>query len=118
MNKSSGQKFADYGGVFVLLASFGVYLLTLTPTVGLHDCGDMITSAYVLGIAHPPGYPLYTLFGKGWMTIIPIGNIAYRMNMQSALFASFTVMMMYFISLRLTTEAQRRDKSEIPNPKS
>jgi hypothetical protein len=38
------KRIADYGGVFVLLTSFGVYLKTLTPTVGLHDCGDMITS--------------------------------------------------------------------------
>ncbi|HAW50625.1 TPA: hypothetical protein DCX16_06725 [bacterium] len=43
----------------------------------------MITCAWTLGIAHPPGYPLYTLFGKLWMTIIPIGNIAFRMNMVS-----------------------------------
>ncbi|MDI6751352.1 MAG: DUF2723 domain-containing protein [bacterium] len=96
------KRFADYGAVFVLLVSFGIYLLTLTPTVGLHDSGDMITSSYVLGIAHPPGYPLYTLFGKGWMTVIPIGNIAYRMNMQSALFASLAVMMVYLIILKLS----------------
>jgi hypothetical protein len=38
------KSWVGYGGVFVLLASFGVYLLTLTPTVGLHDSGDMITS--------------------------------------------------------------------------
>jgi hypothetical protein len=44
MGKIQEQRIADYGGVFVLFASFGVYLKTLTPTVGLHDSGDMITS--------------------------------------------------------------------------
>ena len=72
-------------GLLVLFVSFGVYLWTLTPTVGFHDSGELITVAYTLGIAHPPGYPLCTLFGKLFTTIIPIGNIAYRMNMESSL---------------------------------
>ncbi|MFH0774464.1 MAG: DUF2723 domain-containing protein [bacterium] len=94
----------DYlGGFLVLFISFGVYLYTLTPTVGFHDSGELITVAYTLGIAHPPGYPLYTLLGKVFCTLIPIGNIAYRMNMESALFASLAVMMTYFITLKLFT---------------
>ncbi|MEK9150291.1 MAG: DUF2723 domain-containing protein [Candidatus Desantisbacteria bacterium] len=88
----------DYAcGLLVLFVSFGVYLYTLTPTVGFHDSGELITVAYTLGIAHPPGYPLYTLLGKVFCTLIPIGNIAYRMNMESALFASLAVMLVYFI---------------------
>ncbi|MBU1262241.1 DUF2723 domain-containing protein, partial [bacterium] len=59
-------------GLVVLFVSFGVYLHTLTPTVGFHDSGELITVAYTLGIAHPPGYPLYTLFGKVFITLIPI----------------------------------------------
>ncbi|HAW50260.1 TPA: hypothetical protein DCX16_04870, partial [bacterium] len=66
--------------------------------------GELITCAWTLGIAHPPGYPLYTLFGKVWTTLIPIGNIAFRMNMESALFASLAVMMVYFITLKLTSK--------------
>jgi len=55
-----------------------------------------------LGIPHPPGYPLYMLIGKIWMTVIPIGNVAFRMNMQSAFFASLAVMMVYLIILKLS----------------
>ncbi|MBU1598794.1 DUF2723 domain-containing protein, partial [bacterium] len=95
----------DYSkGLLVLFVSFGVYLYTLTPTVGFHDSGELITVAYTLGIAHPPGYPLYTLFGKVFITLIPIGNIAYRMNMESALFASLACLMTYFITLKLTAK--------------
>ncbi len=104
-------------GLLVLFISFGVYLHTLTGTIGLHDAGDMITASYLLGIPHPTGYPLYCIFGKFFITLIPIGNIAYRMNMESALFASLAVMMTYFITLKLTTETQGIDKSEILNPK-
>ncbi|MEW6095230.1 MAG: DUF2723 domain-containing protein [bacterium] len=94
--------FIDYaGGILVFLIAFGVYLHTLTPSIGLHDAGDMVTAAYVLGIPHPTGYPLYCILGKLWVTILPIGNIAYRMNMLSALCASLACMMVYFIVLKV-----------------
>lgn len=60
MNMIARERFADYGAVFVFLASFGIYLWTLTPTVGLHDSGDMITSSYVSG--HSPSTRLSTLY--------------------------------------------------------
>jgi len=92
----------DYaGGIIVFFICWAVYLHTLTPTVGLHDSGEMITAAYVLGIPHPTGYPLYCLLGKLWMTILPIGNIANRMNLASALCASLTCMLVYFIVLKV-----------------
>ncbi|MBU1261849.1 DUF2723 domain-containing protein [bacterium] len=87
--------------LFLLLFSFLLYLLTLTPTVGLHDSGDMTTACWSMGICHPTGYPLYTIFGKLFITLIPIGSIAYRMNCLSAIFASLAVMMVYFIILKL-----------------
>lgn len=47
------------------------------------DSGELVTVAYTLGIAHPPGYPLYTLLGKIF-TYIPYGPIAWRVNFFSA----------------------------------
>ncbi|MEW6618752.1 MAG: DUF2723 domain-containing protein [bacterium] len=92
----------DYGGgILVFFISWAVYLHTLTPTIGLHDSGEMVTAAFVLGIPHPPGYPFYCLLGKLWITTLPIGNIAYRMNLASALCASLACMMVYFITLKV-----------------
>ncbi|MEW6608843.1 MAG: DUF2723 domain-containing protein [bacterium] len=113
----------DYaGGIVVFFICWVVYLHTLTPTIGFHDSGDMITAAYVLGIPHPTGYPLYCLFGKLWMTILPLGNIAYRMNLASALCASLACMMVYFITLKvgsknMSTE-QRAKSMEQKTPSS
>lgn len=92
----------DIVGVLVFLISFFTYLKTLTPDVALHDSGELITCAYLLGIPHPPGYPFYCLFGKLTMTILPIGNIAYRMNIASALCASLACLMVYFIVLEIS----------------
>jgi len=94
-------------GLLVFFTTFLVYLFTLYPTIPFHDAGDMVTSAYLLGIPHPTGYPFFTLFGKLFITIIPYGNIAFRMNVLSSLFASLAVMMVYFITRTL-----------IPNPYS
>ena len=49
------------------------------------DPSEYIFVPYILGIAHPPGYALYTLVAKLWQTVIRVGTIAYRTN----LFAAF-----------------------------
>ncbi|MEW6103772.1 MAG: DUF2723 domain-containing protein [bacterium] len=92
-------------GVFIFFGVFLVYLLTSYPTIPFHDAGDMVSAGYLLGIPHPTGYPLFTIFGKLFISIIPFGNIAFRMNVFSALFASLAVMMVYFITLKVSTRA-------------
>lgn len=86
--------------VSVFVLTLACYILTLTPTIFFGDSGEFITASYHLGIVHPPGYPLYTLFGKLFMTIIPFGDIAYRMNLMSAIFASAAAAV-FFILMRI-----------------
>lgn len=50
----------------------------------LGDSGELIISAYQLSIAHPPGYPLFTILGKIF-TFLPFGSVAWRVNLMSAL---------------------------------
>ncbi|MBI4753294.1 DUF2723 domain-containing protein [Candidatus Desantisbacteria bacterium] len=85
------------GGIIVFLVALFTYLFTLTPDIGFHDCGDMVPAVVNLGVCHPPGYPFFCLLGKLFISLIPIGNIAYRMNFLSSIFASTTVMMVYFM---------------------
>lgn len=92
-----------FAGNLVLLISFFIYLITLCPTVNVGDSGELITSSYSLGIAHPPGYPIYSLLGKIFTIISPIANIAYRVNLMSLVFASLTVFLLYLLILQLTT---------------
>ncbi len=44
------------------LISFGVYAYTMCPTVGLEDSGELAVAGDYLGVPHPPGYPIWTLF--------------------------------------------------------
>jgi tetratricopeptide (TPR) repeat protein len=87
-------------GLFVLFTSFGVYLHTLAPTVTSGDVGDHIVCSYILSIPHPTGYPLYILLGNLFCQI-PIGNIALRMNLLSAIFGALSVMVIFFLTRRL-----------------
>ncbi|MEW6620426.1 MAG: DUF2723 domain-containing protein [bacterium] len=116
--KNIKPDYGQIGGILVFLLSFFTYLKTLTPDVALQDTGELISCAYLLGIPHPPGYPLYCLLGKLWMTILPIGNIAYRMNMLSALCAGLSCMMVYFIILKLAVTSKqwtvKKDFSDSP----
>jgi hypothetical protein len=64
-----------------------VYLTTLAPDLtwanAAVDGGELITASMTLGIAHPPGYPLYVLLGKAF-SLLPLGTVAYRYNLLSA----------------------------------
>ncbi len=65
-----------------------VYLLTLAPDLTWVNFGgdgaELITASATLGIPHPPGYPVYLVLGK-LMSLLPIGSVAYRFNLLSAL---------------------------------
>lgn len=87
--------------VILFIFSFFIYLKTLSPTIFWGDSAELVTVAATLGIAHPTGYPLYTLLGK-LFTFLPFGSIAFRVNLMSGFFASLTVVFIFFISLKLT----------------
>jgi hypothetical protein len=38
-----------------------VYVITLQPTLGLEDSGELIVASDYLGVPHPPGYPIWSL---------------------------------------------------------
>ncbi|MFQ5812546.1 MAG: DUF2723 domain-containing protein, partial [Anaerolineae bacterium] len=86
-------------GLFIL--TFIVYLNTLSPTLGEADSFEFQVVSYTLGVAHPTGYPLYILLGK-LFTLLPIGNVAYRVNLVSPLFASLAVVCLYLCLVHLT----------------
>jgi hypothetical protein len=82
------------------LGSFVLYVVTLAPTVLFADGGEFQFVPYILGIAHPTGYPLYLLLGWAWSHALPIGDVAYRMNLFSALWAALAVGLSYLVALR------------------
>jgi len=86
--------------VVLLLGSFSLYLSTLCPTVWVEDSGELISAGYLLGVAHPPGYPLYTLLAKGISAVLPLGSMAFRVNLLSALMAAISAVLVYMVCRR------------------
>lgn len=92
---------------FALAALFAVlYLDTLAPTVLYLDAPEMFDAAMlqaavpVLGLAHPTGYPTYTMLAHAF-TYLPVGDEAYRVNLFSAVFGVVAVVLLYLAGLRL-----------------
>jgi hypothetical protein len=89
----------------VLLAALAVYWATLLPDVGLWDTAEFQAIGPVLGIAHPTGYPTYTLLA--WLASVllqPFGNEAYRADLLSALLMSGAAAL---LAIRVTDATRR-----------
>jgi 4-amino-4-deoxy-L-arabinose transferase-like glycosyltransferase len=92
--------------LWVAISVFGlclaVYVLTLAPGVLGGDSGEFQYIPYILGVAHPTGYPLYTLLGWLWAHGVVVGDVAYRMNLLSAVLGASTAALLYLIVHHLT----------------
>jgi len=80
--------------ILAFLIPFIVYLITLAPTVTFIDSGELATVATKLGVAHPTGYPLFTLLGNIF-TKIPVGDEVYRLNLMCAVISSLAIVMFF-----------------------
>lgn len=88
-----------WGGVSFLLP-FALYLYCLAPGVTFYDSGEFITAVHFLGSAHSPGYPLFILFAKPF-TWLPIGSIAFRVNLATACSAALASLSLYWLTTLL-----------------
>lgn len=68
--------------VTTLVVMIGYYW-SLAPDLTLEDSGELAVASYYAGIPHPPGYPVWTIYTYFW-SLIPIGNIAWRVALSSA----------------------------------
>ncbi|MCB9108674.1 MAG: DUF2723 domain-containing protein [Anaerolineales bacterium] len=76
----------------VIITALFVYWQTLAPSItwqhGGADSGDLAAAVATLGVAHPPGYPTYILAGYAWSRLPLGGDLAYRLNLFSAVGAA------------------------------
>ncbi len=79
-------------------ATLALYIGTLAPGVtwANHgaDGGDLMAAAMSWGVPHPSGYPIYILLARACI-LVPIGSLAYRFNLFSAVAATSAVIVLY-----------------------
>jgi hypothetical protein len=82
------------------VSSFVIYALTLAPSITWRnngvDSGDLATAVAVGGVPHPPGYPTYLVLGE-FFKLLPLGDVAYRLNLLSAASAALTSAIMALV---------------------
>ncbi len=84
-----------YPFAFASLIVFIIYLVTLAPTVVQIDAGELAAVQSTLGIAHPTGYPLFTIVGYLFLLIpLPFAKI-FMANLLAAIWCSLTIFLFY-----------------------
>jgi hypothetical protein len=88
--------FAALAGVAV----FALYVATLAPTTAFWDTSEYIAAAYVLGIPHPPGNPLFTLLAHVWGALPVVAGYAVRINLFAALTSACSAALWFLVADR------------------
>ena len=83
------------------LFALAVYVRTLAHGVYGFDSAELATGAYTLGIVHPTGYPTYLMVAK-LFTLLPFEDVAYRVNLLSAVLGAATVWLLARLATRIS----------------
>ncbi|MFA5833757.1 MAG: DUF2723 domain-containing protein [Bacteroidota bacterium] len=107
------KKKETVAAVILWLIVFSQYYTTLSPSVGFIDSGELATVAITLGIAHPTGYPLFTMLGR-LFSILPIaGEEIVRLNLLSAVLTSLALVVFYYVITELLDRGKKEDRTSI-----
>lgn len=91
-------------GVFVAFVSFVVYLMTVQRTLSFWDCGEFVSCAYILGIPHPFGSPLFILIGRIFSLLPLAADVGFRINLIATISEAIAAGIGYFVIVKLVRE--------------
>ena len=94
----SFRKANDLTGWAVFAVAAATYIRTVEPTVSFWDCGEFIAAAHKLLIGHPPGAPFFMMVAHVFTDALAqdSSQVAYWMNVLSALCSAFTVLFLFW----------------------
>src|SRR5438876_11062753 len=95
---------AVFGGVIVVALVFGVYVATAARDLVFGDTPELVAAAATLGVAHAPGYPVWTPLGHPF-SLLPVGPLPFRVGLLSALSGAACVGVVCAIALQLSRSA-------------
>ena len=106
MNQKTLEKILQTG---ILTLAGVVYLCTVAPTLSFWDCGEFISSCFTLAVPHPPGTPLFIVFGRVWLmltglvaAVLPISKeVSWHMNLLGIIFTLLTTAIVYRMVLKI-----------------
>ena len=86
------------------LFSLCLYIVTLAPGLLPGDSGEFQTLAYQLANTHPTGYSTYLLLARLFI-LLPIKDVAYRVNLFSAVLGALAVAGIYLIGRLIANQS-------------
>ncbi len=86
----------------IFVICFILRITTSARTVTSCDAGDFLSALVTTGNCHGPGYPLYLMSLKVFVSLFPFGSIPFRVSIYSSFFASVTCCLLYAILLRIS----------------
>ena len=77
-----------------------IFFHSAAPSVYWYDEGELITGLANMGLPHSPSFPLFIMTVKP-VTWLPLGSIAFRANLVSAIFSALTLtLLLKILSIR------------------
>lgn len=84
------------------LFTFLLYAFNVSPTVTYgSDCGEFAATVWNLGVGHPTGFAFYCVVARLFTVLLPFGEVAWRLNVLSALFGAMAVALVFDTLLRV-----------------
>ena len=112
----------NLSGWLIFAISTLVYILTVEQTASFWDPGEFIAVSYKLQVPHPPGAPFMLLVYRmfGFLAMGDPLQVAYWMNIGSALFAGFTILFLFWsitlMGKRLFSVVEGQETKGQPSP--
>jgi Protein O-mannosyl-transferase TMEM260-like len=80
-----------------------LYVVTLAPSTWFWDTSEYIATAYIFGLPHPPGNPLFVALGRVWIVLLsPTGlPIAVRVNLMAAMMSAVATGFLFLVAHRV-----------------
>ena len=98
---ASTDRLTVLGFSIVVVMAGLLYFFTAARDIVVGDSPELIIAATILGVAHPPGYPLFTMLGH-LFSLLPLGPIPFRVNLLAAVCNALTVGVVFLTAFRLS----------------
>ncbi|EON76932.1 membrane protein, putative [Lunatimonas lonarensis] len=92
------NKVNNLTGWAVFFVATLTYVLTVEETASFWDPGEFIAVSYKLQVPHPPGAPFFLIIYRmfSFLAFGDVLQVAYWMNIASALFSGFTILFLFW----------------------
>ena len=113
------KKWNTIFGWLAFLIALVAYSLTIEPTVSFWDAGEYILTSSKLQVGHPPGAPLFQMFGAFFsMFALEPTQVGMMLNIMSGVSAAFTILFMFWSISLLLQKVVKAEHNNISKPQS